>query len=319
MSFSPTSPSGRWSAAPTPRGTASCKRGSRGAIVLRRRRDSRRSPAEVVDTTGAGDALAAGFLVGGIELGLEAAAPLRRRARGGAVTERSESPRKCDERFTSGGPVVALETTLWHTGSLRAGVEVGRPRGRGPRRGAVPATVGVLDGQVVVGLDADGARALRAPSGARKAGPRDLAACVAQGELGATTVGGTLAVCAPPESGSWAQAGSAASIAALPSGRTSRPTWRARATPALVVSSGVKSLLDVPATAELLETLGVPGARLPHGRAAALLRGGGGPPVSARVEAPGEAAASREAHWELGGAGLLLARPPDDGIATSSR
>jgi pseudouridine-5'-phosphate glycosidase len=83
-------------------------------------------------------------------------------------------------------------------------------------------------------------------------------------------------------------------------------------TPALVVSAGVKSLLDVPATAELLETLGVPvlGFRtdtLPLFYAAA-----GGPPVSARVESADEAARIAQAHWQLGGGGLLLGRPPDD-------
>ena len=83
-------------------------------------------------------------------------------------------------------------------------------------------------------------------------------------------------------------------------------------TPALVVSAGVKSLLDVPATSELLETLGVPvlGFRtdtLPLFYAAA-----GGPPVSARVDSAEEAARVARSHWELGGGGILLGRPPDE-------
>ena len=74
----------------------------------------------------------------------------------------------------------------------------------------------------------------------------------------------------------------------------------------------MKSLLDVPATAELLESLGIPvlGFRvdtLPLFYAAA-----GGPPVSARVESAEEAARVAAAHWQLGGAGLLLGRPPDE-------
>jgi pseudouridine-5'-phosphate glycosidase len=85
-------------------------------------------------------------------------------------------------------------------------------------------------------------------------------------------------------------------------------------TRALVVSSGVKSLLDVPATAELLETLGVPvlGWRtdtLPLFYAAA-----GGPPVSARIESAEEAARIAEAHWELHGGGLVVGRPPDESL-----
>ena len=76
-----------------------------------------------------------------------------------------------------------------------------------------------------------------------------------------------------------------------------------------MVGSGAKSLLDVPATAEALETLGVPvlGYRtdeLPLFYAAA-----GGPPVSARVESPEEAARIAQAHWQLGGSGLLVGQP----------
>jgi pseudouridine-5'-phosphate glycosidase len=82
-------------------------------------------------------------------------------------------------------------------------------------------------------------------------------------------------------------------------------------TPALVISSGVKSLLDVPATAELLETLGVPVLGWRTDTLPLFYSAHGGPPVSARVESVAEAAAVASAHWELGGGGLLLGRPPD--------
>jgi pseudouridylate synthase len=77
----------------------------------------------------------------------------------------------------------------------------------------------------------------------------------------------------------------------------------------------VNSLLDVPATSELLETLGIPvlGYRtdtLPLFYAAA-----GGPPVSARVESASEAAAITRAHWQLGSNGAIaLARPPEPSL-----
>jgi pseudouridine-5'-phosphate glycosidase len=83
-------------------------------------------------------------------------------------------------------------------------------------------------------------------------------------------------------------------------------------TPALVVSSGVKSLLDVPATAELLESLGVPVLGYGVDTLPLFYAAAGGPPVSARVDGAREAAAVAQAHWELGGAGLLLGRPPDE-------
>jgi pseudouridine-5'-phosphate glycosidase len=85
-------------------------------------------------------------------------------------------------------------------------------------------------------------------------------------------------------------------------------------TPTLVVSSGVKSLLDVDATAELLETLAVPVLGFATDVMPLFYRAGGGPPVSARVDDAAEAAAVARAHWRLGGGGVLLARPPDESL-----
>lgn len=82
-------------------------------------------------------------------------------------------------------------------------------------------------------------------------------------------------------------------------------------TPALVVSAGIKSLLDVPATCEVLETMGVPVIGWRTDTLPLFYSAHGGPPVAARVESAGEAAGVALAHWALGGAGLMLARPPD--------
>jgi pseudouridine-5'-phosphate glycosidase len=209
--------------------------------------------------------------------------------------------------------VVALETTLVaHGFPPGEGIEVGLESERQVRAGgAVPATIGVLDGEIVVGLT--GAELERFGADARKVGPRDLAAAVTQGAVGATTVGGTLAV-ARAAGISWLATGG---LGGVHRGFPTPPDVSAdlaqlARTPALVVSSGVKSLLDVPATSELLESLGVPvlGYRvdtLPLFYATA-----GGPPVSARVDSAADAARLACAHWELGGAGLLLGRPPDE-------
>jgi len=93
------------------------------------------------------------------------------------------------ETLASGGAVVALETTLVaHGFPPGEGVEVGLESERQVRTaGAVPATVGVLDGEVRVGLT-ESQLARFAPD-ARKVGPRDLAAAAVQGAVGATTVG----------------------------------------------------------------------------------------------------------------------------------
>jgi pseudouridine-5'-phosphate glycosidase len=134
-----------------------------------------------------------------------------------------------------------------------------------------------------------------------------------QGAAGATTVGGTLAV-AQAVGIQWLATGG---LGGVHRGFPDPPDVSAdlaqlARTRALVVSAGVKSLLDVPATVEVLESLGVPvlGFRV---ESLPLFYGAvGGPPVSARIESAEEAARIARAHWELGGAGLLLGRPPDE-------
>src|SRR5262245_50251250 len=175
------------------------------------------------------------------------------------------TPRPSEEveaALRHGGPVVALETTLVaHGVPGEQGVRVGlAAEARVRQAGAVPATIGIIDGVARIGLTtAELERFASAGSRARKAVPSDPAACGVQGALGATTVGGTLAVCrlagikfmATGGTGGVHRrfAGSLDISADLPQIARTR---------ALVVSSGVKSILDVPATAELLETLGVP-------------------------------------------------------------
>jgi pseudouridylate synthase len=234
------------------------------------------------------------------------------------VTELLRIAPEVKEALHNEGAVVALETTLIaHGFPPRVGVEVGLAAESAVRAaGAVPATIGVLDGAVAVGLTEDElARFGDAGAEARKAGPRDLGACAAQGELGATTVGGTLAVCRLVGIRFMGTGG----IGGVHRGYAERPDVSAdlaelARTPALVVCSGVKSLLDVPATAEALETLGVPVLGYRTGELPLFYAAAGGPPVSARVESPEEAARLAHAHWELGGSGLLLGNAPEHGI-----
>ena len=209
--------------------------------------------------------------------------------------------------------VVALETTLVaHGFPPGEGVEVGAESERQVRAaGAVPATIGVLDGEIVVGLTED--ELARFDASARKVGPRDLAAAVEQRATGATTVGGTLAVMRAAGISFMATGG----LGGVHRGFAEQPDVSAdlaqlARTPALVVSSGVKSLLDVPATSELLESLGVPVLGYRTDTLPLFYAAEGGPPVSARVESVEEAAAIARTHWRIGGGGLLLGRPPDE-------
>jgi len=209
--------------------------------------------------------------------------------------------------------VVALETTLVaHGFPPGEGVEVGLESERRVREaGAVPATIGVLDGEILVGLTAD--ELARFDGSARKLGPRDLAAAVEQRATGATTVGGTLAVARQAGISFMATGGLGGVHRGYPDPPDVSADLRQLAeTRALVISAGVKSLLDVDATAEMLETLGVPVLGYRTDTLPLFYAAEGGPPVSARVESAEEAARIARAHWQIGGGGLLLGRPPDE-------
>src|SRR6185503_11055158 len=174
--------------------------------------------------------------------------------------------------------------------------------------GAVPATIGVLDGKIRVGLSEE--ELARFDGTARKVGSRDLAACVVQGAVGATTVGGTLAACRAAGIGFMGTGG----IGGVHRGdRTdvSADLHELAQTEAVVVASGVKSLLDVPATIELLETLGVPVLGFRTDQLPLFYTASGGPPVPVRVESAEEAASVAQTHWQLKRrSGLLLAQAP---------
>jgi pseudouridine-5'-phosphate glycosidase len=212
-------------------------------------------------------------------------------------------------------PVVALETTLIaHGFPAPEGIAVGLESERRVRAaGATPATIGILDGVVRVGLDEEALA--RFDTAARKVGPRDVAACAAQGATGATTVGGTLAIAGPLGIRFVGTGGIGGVHRGFPSPPdVSADVGELARTPVLVVSSGVKSLLDVPATAELLETLGVPVLGWRTDSLPLFYSEHGGPPVSARVESAAEAARIARLHWELGRHGLLIGHPPPESI-----
>jgi len=230
---------------------------------------------------------------------------VRRADRDDAVIRTSDEVREADA-------VVALETTIVAHGfpageGLAVGLECER---RVREAGAVPATIGVLDGEIRVGLTE--AELERFDSSARKAGARELAGCVTRRDVGATTVGGTLAVCR------------AAGIRFMGTGGIGGvhrgEKWDVSAdlielsrTQVVVVSSGVKSLLDVEATAEFLETLSVPVLGWRTDTMPRFYDAAGGPPVTERVDSVDEAVRLATLHWELGG-GVLLTRPPNESL-----
>jgi pseudouridylate synthase len=209
--------------------------------------------------------------------------------------------------------VVALETTIVaHGFPPGEGAAVGLESERRVRSaGAVPATIGVLDGEIRVGLTEDELE--RFDASARKAGARELGICVDRRQTGATTVGGTLAVCRAAGI-RFMGTGGIGGVHREPRLDISADLLELSRSEVIVVSSGVKSILDVEATAEMLETLGIPVLGWRTETMPRFYDAGGGPTVTERVENVEEALRLARHHWELGGCGILLARPPETSL-----
>jgi pseudouridine-5'-phosphate glycosidase len=184
--------------------------------------------------------------------------------------------------------------------------------------GAVPATIAVLDGRLCVGLENADLEQLASDTAANKASSRDLAALIASTTNGGTTVAGTLRVAAIAGIRVFATGG----MGGVHRGSqwdVSADLYELAKQPVVLVSAGVKAILDIPATLELLETLGVPVVGYGTGHFPAFYSVSSSLPTSTRVDTPAQAAELARTHWELGGGGVLLANPlPADAAIPNS-
>ncbi|SEF34654.1 pseudouridine-5'-phosphate glycosidase [Amycolatopsis pretoriensis] len=212
-----------------------------------------------------------------------------------------------------GHPVVALESTILSHG-LPPGrnLDVARRLERVVRDGgAVPATIAVLDGRVVVGLSpAELERVCAADAGLDKLSLRDLGPAVGLGRSGATTVASTSALAAAAGIGMFATGGlGGVHVGAAQSWDVSADLGVLAKVPTVVVCSGVKSVLDIPATLEVLETNSVPVLGYRTDDFPAFYLRSSGHQVGWRVDDPKQAAAVVAAHRAYAGSGVLLANP----------
>ncbi len=247
-----------------------------------------------------------------------------------------------DEALRAGAPVVALESAVLTTGMPKqalgrvpagavgwdarrpAALELARLLERTVRRaGAVPATVAVLDGVVRIGLDEAALERVAGPAVSGKASATDLALALACGRSAGTTVSGTLLVCGRANGAIRVLA--TGGIGGVHRRWTETPDVSAdlrqlATTPVCVVSSGIKSFLDVPATLAALEALGVPVIAFGTDRMP-LFYCTGTPELRAplRLDTVGSVAAACAGRWrDLGiHGGVLLANPVDERFALS--
>lgn len=213
--------------------------------------------------------------------------------------------------------VVALETTLVTHGLPHPdGVRVAVALETEVRAGrSVPATIGVLDGLLRVGLSEKELRRLARTQDVVKLNPSNLAALVASGGTGSTTVAASLFVAHRVGIEVFATGGiGGVHRDASASGDVSADLPALARFPVAVVCAGAKAVLDLARTVEMLETLGVPVLGLGTDRFPAFYRRDSGLRVDQRFDSIAELAAAVRAHFLLGfGTGVVVANPiPSD-------
>ena len=215
-----------------------------------------------------------------------------------------------------GQPLVALESTVITHGLPRPqNLQLARDLESVVRaKGAVPATIAVIDGRICVGLETNEldrlANGVEALAGAiRKLSSRDLASAVTANAIGGTTVAATLRIAAMVGIRVFATGG----IGGVHRGGhcdVSADLAELARQQVVLVCAGPKAILDLPATLEHLETLGVPVTGYQTDKFPAFYSIKSGLPTSARADTPQQVAAIARTHWELDGGGFLLAVPP---------
>lgn len=218
----------------------------------------------------------------------------------------------------AGRPLVALESVILAHGLPRPrNLEVGRRVEAIVRdSGAAPVTLALREGALLAGLEPGEMETVAASDAVAKVNLGNLAAALARGGWGATTVSTSLWACARAGIETLVTGGIGGAHRGfgrtldISSDLTALSRW-----PVLVVCAGVKSLLDVAATREHLETLGAPvlGWRTDcfprfYLRESAI-------PLDARVETAAEVARIARLHWSAGGAGIVLAAPCPEAAA----
>jgi pseudouridine-5'-phosphate glycosidase len=216
------------------------------------------------------------------------------------------------DALTRGAPVVALETSVLSQGlpiphNADAAVRMVTAV---ERHGAVAALTAVAAGTATLGLTEPELARFLARDGVRKVSARDLAACIVQGADGATTVAATLALAHAAGVEVFATGGIGGVHRGAPFDESADLQALAQ-TPVITVCAGAKSILDLPATLERLETYGVPVIGYRTGELPGFFTVGTGLRVPQRAETPEEIARIARAHWALGArSAVLVVQPP---------
>jgi pseudouridylate synthase len=218
-----------------------------------------------------------------------------------------------EQALAEGRPVVALETTLvTHGLPAPEGVRTAHEMEAAVREeGAVPATIGVLQGRARVGLSREDLERLAAARDVAKLNLGNLAAQIAAGSPGSTTVAATAHLAYRAGLSVFATGGiGGIHRDFLQTGDASADLGALARTPLAVVCSGAKAMLDLPRTLEALETLGVPVLGVGTDRFPAFYHRDSGLPLDRGFDRLEDLAAAVRLHFALGvGTGVVVANP----------
>ena len=208
-------------------------------------------------------------------------------------------------------PIVALESSVLAQGlPIPANAEAdARVRAAVRARGAVPAVTAIVRGVPTLGLDGDDLARFLARDGVRKVSARDLPIAMTNGSDGATTVAASLVLCTAGGLSVFATGG-IGGVHREPRFDESADLIELARSPVVVVCAGAKSILDLPATLERLETLGVTVVGYGTNEFPGFFTRSTGLSVSVRVDSPAEVAAIARASRALGRAGAILVTLP---------
>jgi len=208
-------------------------------------------------------------------------------------------------------PIVGLETAVvTHGLPYPTNIELAQAMENLIREeGAVPATVGVLGGKAQVGMNPADIQLLAQDQDVIKVSRRDFSRAALKKLNGGTTVAGTITALHRAGIEVFATGGIGGVHRNAPND-ISADLYTMALTPVIVVCAGAKSILDLPATLEALETLSVPVVGYQTSTFPAFYARSSGLPVTAQVEDPEDAAVLARAHWEMGvNSAVLLAVP----------
>jgi pseudouridine-5'-phosphate glycosidase len=221
--------------------------------------------------------------------------------------------------ISRGGAVVALESTVISHGLPRPhNLETANRMEAAVRNeAAIPATVGILSGKLIVGLSHEEIELLASTESVHKVSRRDLSAVLQSQKPGATTVAATILIAAQAGISVFATGG----IGGVHRGvqetlDISADLAELARTPVAVVCAGAKIILDLPRTLELLETLGVPVVVYRTSSFPAFYVRDSGLNLDLRVESSEEAARLMSTQWQLGlSSGIAFCNPPPESSA----